>query len=81
MSPKFTAKRKRALNRRANGTFGPWKGGKTKSQLKKKENTFQGIAIHIGKEFKKQHGRKAKVGEVVRTKRQDGEYHKGSYTI
>lgn len=75
----MTRKRKRALNRRADGTFGPWTGGQSKRQLKKKENNFQGIAIHIGKEFKRQHGHVARVGSIVRTKRLDGGYHKGAY--
>lgn len=71
-----SAKRARALNRRKDGTFGPWKGGLKKSQLKKKSNTFQGIAVHIGKEFKRQRGRVAQVGEAVRFKKSDGSYHK-----
>lgn len=39
----WTAKRKRACVRRADGTFKKWRGGRTKAQLKKKENTFQGV--------------------------------------
>ena len=73
--PKLTAKRRAALNRRADGTFGPWKGGARLKDLPKQENTFQGIAVHIGKEFSRQHGRTAKVGECVRTKKADGSYH------
>lgn len=73
---KAGSKRAKSMNRRANGTFGPWKGGLKKSQLKKKENTFQGIAVHIGKEFKRQRGRVAKVGDIVRFKKLDGTYHK-----
>jgi len=69
-------KRRSSLNRRSNGTFAPWRGGKTKAQLKKKRNPFQGIAIHIGKEFVKQHGRKAKVGSICRFKKSDGTFHK-----
>lgn len=69
-------KRRVALNRRANGTFGPWKGGKTKAQLKKKKNPFKGIAIHIGKEFVKQHGHKARVGSICRFKKLDGSFHR-----
>lgn len=74
--PPMTPKRKKHLNRRKNGTFGPWKGGKKKSQLKKKRNSFQGISIHLGKEFKRQHGRTMKPGDIVRTKKKDGTYHK-----
>ena len=70
------SKRARAMTRRPDGTFGPWKGGQRKGQLKKKANTFHGIAVHIGKEFKRQHGRPAKVGDIVRFKRSDGTYHK-----
>ena len=77
--PRMTKARKRAMNRRADGTFGPWTGGRTKRQLKKKRQSFQGISIHIGAEFKRQRGRKARVGDTVRTKRKDGGYHKGAY--
>lgn len=70
------SKRARAMNRRADGTFGPWKGGLKKSQLKKKKNTFRGIAVHVGKEFKRQRGKVAKVGDIVRFKKSDGTYHK-----
>jgi len=73
---KAGSKRARAMNRRANGTFGPWKGGLKKSQLKKKKNRFHGIAIHLGKEFKKQHRRLARIGDIVRFKKSDGTYHK-----
>ena len=76
---KLTPKRKSRLVRRADGTFKKWKGGRTLSQLKKKQNNFLGIQIHIGKEFVRQRGRKAKVGEVVRTKKKNGTYHKGAF--
>ena len=69
-------KRRSALNRRPDGTFGPWRGGKTKAQLKKKRNPFQGIAIHIGKEFARQHGRTARIGSICRFKKSDGSFHK-----
>jgi len=69
-------KRRSALNRRPDGTFGPWKGGKTKARLKKKSNPFKGIAIHIGKEFAKQHGRRARVGSIVRFRKSDGSFHR-----
>lgn len=65
--------------RNKDGTFKNWKGGKTKSELKKKQNTAHGIKVHIGKEFKRQHGRKAVIGSIVRTKKKDGTYHKGAY--
>ena len=75
---KWTRKRSSRLIRAKNGRFKKWRGGRTKSQLKKKRNTFQGIAIHIGKEYKRQHGQPARVGSIVRTKRKDGGYHRGA---
>lgn len=77
--PKMNKKRRAALNRRPDGTFGPWRGGKTKAQLPKQENNFHGIAIHIGKEFQRQRGRTARVGDAVRTKNEDGSYHGQAY--
>jgi len=65
-SPAWTKKRQKAVVRRKDGTFKVWKGGKRKQDLKKKRNNFHGIAIHLGKEFSRQHGRPAKVGEIVR---------------
>jgi len=76
---KWTKKRKKALNRKKDGKFGPWKGGRKKSEMAKKENTFQGIKVHIGKEYKRQHGKIAKIGSMVRKKKKDGTYHKGAY--
>lgn len=78
MARKWTAKRKAACNRRSDGTFAAWSGGRKKSELKKKQNTFQGIATHIGKEFVRQNGRVGKVGDCVRKQNQDGAYHKGA---
>lgn len=72
-------KRKASLNRRKDGTFGPWKGGKTLAELPKKENNFHGIAVHIGKEYARQHGRPAKVGEAVRFKTKTGKYHEQAF--
>jgi len=79
MSRKWTPEREKACVRNKDGTFKRWKGGKKKSELKKKETTAHGIKIHIGKEFKRQHGRKAKIGSIVRKKKKDGSYHKGAY--
>ena len=76
---KWTKARNRKLTRRKDGTFKKWAGGYKLSEMKKKQNNFHGIAIHIGKEYKRQHGRPAKVGSIVRTKRQDGKFHKGAY--
>lgn len=74
----WTKKRKRACIRRADGTFKKWRGGRTKSQLKKKRNTYQGIAVHIGKEFFRQRRRRARTGDIVRKKKKDGSYHRGA---
>ena len=76
---KLTKARKRKLIRNPDGTIKEWKGGKTKAQLKKKKQNFHGIAIHIGKEFRKQHRRSPKVGDIVRTKKLDGRFHKGAF--
>jgi len=78
MGRTWTAKRRRACVRRKDGTFKTWKGGRKKSQLKKKRNTYQGIAIHIGKEYRRQHGRPARIGAIVRKKRADGKFHRGA---
>ena len=78
MGRKWTKARQRAAVRRADGTFKKWRGGKTKAQLKKKRNTFQGIAVHIGKEFRRQRGRRARIGDIVRKKNKDGSYHRGA---
>lgn len=75
MAKRWTPKRAARCRRRADGTFREWTGGKTKAELKKKENTAHGIRVHIGKEFVRQHGRTARVGECVRFKTKDGTYH------
>ena len=78
-----TASRARALTRDAKGHFKKWKpaAGKKKdtSRNAKKGNDFHGIKTHIGKEFERQKGRVAKVGDIVRTKKTDGTYHKGAF--
>ena len=66
--------KKSALNRRKDGTFGPWKGGITKG----KYTSFHGTMVHIGQEFKKQKGRRARVGDLVRTKNKNGSYNKNA---
>ncbi len=75
---RWTKKRKSRLIRDTKGRFKRWTGGRTKSQLKKKRNTYQGIAVHIGKEYARQHGRAAPIGSAVRKKRKDGKYHRGA---
>ena len=79
MDKKWTPEREKALIRNKDGTFKRWKGGKKKSELKKKETTAHGIKTHIGKEFKRQNGRTAVIGSIVRTKKKDGSHHKGAY--
>lgn len=74
----WTKKRAKKLIRAKNGKFKKWIGGAKKSEMKKQENNFQGIAIHIGKEFKRQFGRVAKVGDIVRKKKANGTYHLGA---
>ena len=66
--------KKSALNRRKDGTFGPWKGGIKKG----KYTSFHGTMVHIGKEFKRQHGWPARVGNIVRTKTKTGSYNKNA---
>jgi len=72
---RFSAKRRKLVRRRPDGTFLPWPGGYRKSELKKKENTAHGIRTHIGHEFVRQHGRPGRIGDCVRTKTQAGRYH------
>lgn len=74
--PVWTKKRQQHVVRRKDGTFKKWKGGLDKKDLKKKQNNFHGIQIHLGKEYKRQNGAKAKLGDIVRTKNKDGSYHK-----
>jgi len=77
--PAWTAKRESRLIRNEDGTFKKWTGGKTKAQLKKKQNNYQGIAVHIGKEFVKQNKRIARIGDCVRFKTKDGSYHEQAF--
>ena len=77
MSPgTWTPQREAKCTRDKRGRFVEWKGGYTKRQLTKKRNSFHGNAVHIGLEFKRQHGRTARTGEIVRTKTKAGRYHR-----
>jgi len=76
---RWTGNRQAACVRDSKGRFKTWIGGRRKSQLKKQQNNFQGIAIHIGKEYKRQRGRPAQVGAIVRKKKSDGSYHRGAF--
>ena len=58
------------VTRNKNGTIRNFKGGEN--------TTWNGTRIKIGKEFKRQKGRKAKPGDIVRNKNKDGSYNKGS---
>lgn len=75
----WTKARERRCVRGKDGKFRNWIGGYRKQDLKKQVNNFQGIATHIGKEFVRQTGRVAKIGDIVRKKKSDGTYHKGAY--
>lgn len=72
---KWNRERAKKLIRRPDGTFKRWKGGKTKAELPKKQNLQHGIGTHIGQTFKAQRGRKAKTGDIHRTKNKDGTYN------
>jgi len=79
----MTPKRRRAVRRRKDGTFKPWPGGETKRDLDRRppgsipqHNQFQGIAVHIGQMFARDHGRPARVGDLHRTRTASGTYHK-----
>jgi len=76
MSKEWTPKRRAACNRRADGTFGPWAGGKTKAQLAKKQNTAHGIRCHVAAQWRRQYNRRPRIGDAIRTKTKDGSYHK-----
>lgn len=58
------------LTRAKDGTFKDWRGGRDLS--------YHGLMVHLGKNFKAQTGRKAKVGDCVRDKNLDGSYNKNS---
>lgn len=58
------------VSRNKNGTYQNFKGGE--------DTTWHGTRVKIGKEHKRQTGRKAKPGDIVRNKNKDGTYNKGS---
>ena len=58
------------VNRNSDGSFKDLpKGGHTK---------YSSMIVKIGKEYKRQNGRAAKSGDIVRRKNYDGSYNKGS---
>lgn len=76
----WTRSRARALTRDAKGRFKRWKPpAGEKKDTSRKTGDFHGIKTHIGKEFEKQRGRVAKLGDIVRTKKADGTYHRGAF--
>ena len=75
----WTRDRARALKRRADGTFKSWKPKAGKKKGHRETGDFHGIKTHIGKEFERQKGRVAKLGDIVRTKKSDGTYHRGAF--
>lgn len=75
----WTKARQARVVRGSGGRFKEWKGGKSKAEIPKKRQNYHGGATHIGKEFARQHGRPAQVGEIVRKKTEKGDYHDGSY--
>jgi hypothetical protein len=66
----WSEKREKYLIRDKHGRFKEWRGGITYTK------THHGLMTHIGVEFKRQNGRKARVGDVVRKKIKSGAYHK-----
>jgi len=66
--------------RDSNGRFKLWPGGRSIKDYSPKwqNNNQHGISIHIGQVFSRQHNRRPKVGDVVRTKNKDGTYHRGA---
>ncbi len=58
------------VTRNKNGTIRNFKGGEN--------TTWHSTRIKIGNEFKRQKGRKAKPGDIVRDKNKNGTYNKGS---
>lgn len=69
----FSPEREACLRRRKNGRFGVWVGGQGEGDYNQ-----AGLNIHIGKEFKRQHGHTGGLGALVRKKTLDGDYHKGA---
>lgn len=67
----WTKSRSKKMVRGKDGKIRSWKGGK-------KGESHNGAMTRIGREWKRQHKRKAKVGDVVRDKNKDGSYNKGS---
>ncbi len=61
-------KKLKYLTRNAKGQFQIWRGGR--------KLTYHGMQTHIGKDFAKQAGRPARVGDVHRHRNSDGKYMK-----
>ena len=54
-----------------------YRGTSNKSTLGKQFN-YRALMVKTGKEYKRQHGRAAETGDIVRRKNLDGSYNKGS---
>ena len=67
--------------RDSHGRFKKWPGGRDiKDYPAKWRNwTQHGTRVHIGMEFKKQHNRRPRIGDIVRNKTKNGRYHKSAY--
>lgn len=77
---KWSAARARKVRRRPDGSFRAWPGGQTKAELPKKENNFHGIAVHLSHAYAAQNnGRTPRVGDIHRTKKKDGTYHREAF--
>lgn len=77
--PAWTPTRARKVRRRADGTFLPWRGGRSLSTIRAQRQSFQGIAAHIGAGYRAQHGRPAKTGDLFRWRTSDGSYHRQAF--
>lgn len=77
---KLTPKRKAKARRDSKGRFVEWEGGRHISTYSKKwqNNNEHGNRTHIGQVWAKQHSRRPRVGDIVRTKTKSGRYHKGA---
>ncbi len=71
--PTWTRARERKCIRNSDGTFRDWRGGDGKRD--DRDSSFRGMHIHTAADFKRQNGRAAEVGDVVRHKNRDGSYH------
>ena len=50
-----------------------------REKAKRKQSKHHALMVKIGREFKRQNGKAAGVGDIVRRKKQDGSYDKGAF--